>query len=482
MGTYLNLAAYSLKFRRKLKQIWASTCIDQKFKRCPPLPTTSVVIVFHNEAWSTLLRTVYSVLHSSPARLLREVILVDDASTDGRFSGGPGSHLAISSSWLGCICQEIPGSSGHACPLSLPSETTWSWLSRIAEEPTAVVSPDIATIDLNTFEFSKPVQNGKQHSRGNFDWSLTFGWEVVPPRERQRRKDETFPIKSPTFAGGLFAISRSYFEHIGSYDDQMEIWGGENVEMSFRVRPGVTFKGTSRELPVGGPGGWTPPPQVWLPPRKTFGDITERRRLRERLHCRNFTWYLQNVYPEMFVPDLTPTFYGAVSAGMAKASTGLGPGWEQRSGELPKGWVWGICIKPAQGTGVGAATFVTRRCVCHRVCHCSLCLSVTTSVTGWPGRSGLRLSWNLAELVWGELQGGEPTGTWIWVKLGGRAENFPEPRTVPWHREGRCDRSRHDQNRLIKNLASGMCLTARGKHPALVPCDLTDPHQLWSFT
>lgn len=45
------------------------------------LPSASVIIIFYEEPYSVLLRTVHSVLNTAPSLLLKEIILVDDFSS-----------------------------------------------------------------------------------------------------------------------------------------------------------------------------------------------------------------------------------------------------------------------------------------------------------------------------------------------------------------------------------------------------------------
>lgn len=59
-----------------------SRCLGEQYSES--LPSASVVICFHDEAWSTLLRTVHSVLDTAPKQYLQEVLLVDDLSQHGQ--------------------------------------------------------------------------------------------------------------------------------------------------------------------------------------------------------------------------------------------------------------------------------------------------------------------------------------------------------------------------------------------------------------
>ncbi|XP_075141569.1 polypeptide N-acetylgalactosaminyltransferase 3-like [Leptodactylus fuscus] len=335
----------------------ARECMEQKFKRCPPLPTTSVIIIFHNEAWSTLLRTVYSVMHTSPAILLTEIILVDDASTEENLKGEldkymgqfPIVKLVRQKERKGLVSARLLGVSvakGEILTfLDAHCECYNGWLepllARVAEKPNVIVCPAISVIDRNTFALKE--LSGLDKLRGVFDWTLAFMWDNVPKSAKERPYG-TSPIRTPTIAGGLFSVSKQFFEYIGSYDDEMEIWGGENLEMSFRVwqcggqleilpcsvvghifrdRSPHTFPKSKLEIIhnlVRLAEVWMDdykelfyrrsPEAAALARQKSYGDLSKRFNVRQSLQCQNFSWYLKNVFPEAHVPDTQPALYG----------------------------------------------------------------------------------------------------------------------------------------------------------------------------
>ncbi|KAF7642327.1 hypothetical protein LDENG_00259950, partial [Lucifuga dentata] len=70
-----------ISLNRSLPDIRHPNCKKKLYAE--KLPNTSVIIPFHNEGWSSLLRTVHSVLNRSPTQLIAEIILVDDFSDKG---------------------------------------------------------------------------------------------------------------------------------------------------------------------------------------------------------------------------------------------------------------------------------------------------------------------------------------------------------------------------------------------------------------
>lgn len=200
------------------------------------LPKASVILVFHNEGWSTLLRTVNSILNRSPPQFLEEVLLVDDESElehlheplelelekpyyKGRV------RLIRNSEREGLIRSRNNGAiaaRGEVVVfLDAHCEVNDNWLPPLlapihANRKTLSV-PIIDGIQWSDFSIN-PVYAAGSHSRGIFEWGMLYKENNVPAKEEKTRSHHSEPYRAPTHAGGLFAIDREWFKELGWYD------------------------------------------------------------------------------------------------------------------------------------------------------------------------------------------------------------------------------------------------------------------------
>lgn len=312
------------------------------------LPTTSVVVVFHNEGLSVLMRTVHSVINRSPRQFLKEVVLVDDFSDKENLKGELETYIARNfprglvrllrnKEREGLIRSRSYGAEQSVGDVVLfldaHCEVGPNWLppllAPIRANPRAMTVPVIDGIDKDTFEY-RPVYHGRQHFRGIFEWGMLYKEIEIPKEEIRRRKYHSEPYKSPTHAGGLFAMNRKYFLELGGYDPGLLVWGGENFELSFKIwqcggmiywvpcsRVGHVYRGfmpySFGELAKKRKGpiitvNYKRVVEVWMDEYKEYfytreplatyydaGDLSSQLALRKRLNCKSFSWFMKNV-------------------------------------------------------------------------------------------------------------------------------------------------------------------------------------------
>ncbi|KAK3102880.1 hypothetical protein FSP39_014610 [Pinctada imbricata] len=314
------------------------------------LPAASVVIVMHEEPWSTLLRTIHSVLTNTPSVLLMEIILIDDSSKHPSLQKPLVKYLSRytkvkivrSKERLGVIRGRQLGleeSRGDVIVyVDSHCEVNVGWIEpmlyEIGKHNHTVTAPILDVIDDMTLTYQSPGN----FVRGGLTWNLGYKYTAVPTYTKLGLLPMD-PYITPAISAGTFAISRQYLQDLGGFPSSMKIWGGEDVELSLRLwlcggrllncpcsRVGHIFKKNhvysvkvqdvnQNIIQIA---------ETWLGTYKMYfyavtGGTHQQLNLtafkeydvvKKRFHCKTFDWFIENVFPELGIPPLDALYYG----------------------------------------------------------------------------------------------------------------------------------------------------------------------------
>ena len=213
------------------------------------MPEISIVIVFRDEPISCLLRTIYSILETSPDDLVHEVILVDDGSENMDLKLAVKIHvsnvkklkLIENKKSLGLMMARQKGieavESEYFIVLDGHIEVTPGWLEpviyRLVQKPNALLTSHVGVIHRENFKVG--IGYYAQQLLIFDQITLAEQWVSFSKSYLQARNKSVEPIEYALVPGMMVAMRKEFFIQLGGFDPGMEIWGSEHMELSTKV-------------------------------------------------------------------------------------------------------------------------------------------------------------------------------------------------------------------------------------------------------